>query len=274
MKFIKTLIAIFISIIIVNNAFAENTNLSIIDIDSSNSNLIKIFFDKEIESSNLNIDWTIKVFKDLKYNNIVKELENNRTISINLKDNLEKNTSYSFLSIYWTEWNIDFKIYDIIDWLKVIWGPTSWIKELNIIDSNTIKIIFIKDIIWNSIDIKILEEYKTKWLSIDKDNNKKINVNLLNNLSKNSNYLLMLFTFSNYEKVEFIINNPIFDFLTKDSLEKAKIIEIEEIKKEERIWYVAFNSAETPDTWAETWILLLATFLLSNFLYFRKKFTK
>lgn len=274
MKFIKSFLVLFFTVLLLNNTFAEDINTSIIDLDSTNSNLIKIFLDKEIISTGNTISWDIKVFKDLNSTNIVKDLENNKIITINLANELEKNTSYSLLSVYWAEWTIDFKIWDIINGLEINGDWTTWVSKINIIDSKTIKVLFEKDILWNDIDIKILKEYSVSSLTINEENKKVLEWKLTNNLDENSKYLIMLFSFTISEWNNYIIDNSIYDFTTSWNLKEANIIKQKEIKDEQKTWNIALNSAETPDTGPETWILLLATFLLSNFVYFRKKLSK
>jgi hypothetical protein len=89
----------------------------------------------------------------------------------------------------------------------------------------------------------------------------------------------MMFTITNEENVIYNISNPIYNFAVSWSYEKEVIAEKEvgmekvkdNIEEDYEISDIALNSARTPDTWTETWILLLMTFILSNFIYFRKK---
>lgn len=253
------------------NVYAEEINLSIIDIDSSNYNIVKLFMDKEINSNSLSLNWDIKLFKDMNIANSVRSLENDKEVIIDLKDELTRNTSYSILAVFGVEWTIDFNIKDVIDGLEILWDWTTWIEKVNIINSKKLKITFSDKITSDQIDIKILKEKSIKNIQIDSKNNKVVNVNLNDNLEDSSKYLFMLFSFTTKEGDNYNIENNIYDFSTKSSLKKADIEEIKEVDDKNKTWNVALNSAETPDTWAETWILILATFLLSNFIYFRKK---
>ncbi len=271
-KVFKIIIWLCISFLFINLTSAAEITTSIIDIDSSKTNLLKIFLDKNISSNSDVLSWDIKLFNDIKYTNIIKDLENNNIVNINLTTDLEKNTSYSLLSVFWAEWTIDFKINDLINWLEINWDWSTWISKVNIIDSKNIQITFVDNIIWDDIDIKILKEYWINNLKIDTDNNKVINISLLNNLESDSKYLIMIFTFTTKEWDIYNIENSIYDFTTKWDLTNTIIKDEEIIKDNEKTWNIALNSAETPDTGPETWILLLSTFLLSNFVYFRKKF--
>ena len=275
MKFIKIIFTFFITLLFLNNAFWSDINISILDVDSSNSNLLKLYLDKDIISDSPVIEWDIKIFKDLETNSILKELENNNTVSISLSNQLESNTSYSLLSVYGVEWTIDFEISELINWLEILWNPENWIIKVNIIDSRNLKITFSTDIVWDDINIKLLKEYTINWISIDSNNNKVINIEMWNNIDPVSNYLIMLFSLNNINWNNYIVNNSIFDFVSLEKVEEIALPVIEAIIEEEvKTGNVALNSAETPETWAETWILLLFTFLLSGFVFIRSKSSK
>jgi len=274
MNFIKILFIALLSILTLNQSFAKDYDLSIIDIDSSNSKIVKLFFDNEIFSQKWEINSELKLFNDLKIDKIIKDLTSNKIVELTLLNELENNTSYSLLSVYWSEWTIDFKIDDTINWLEINWDWTTWIDKIFIIDNKHLKIYFTNDIVWEDIDIKLLKEYTVKSLFVDSINNKILNIELNDRLSTNSKYLIMLFSFTNNEWDTFNVLNSIYDFTTLSNLNNEKLVENNVINEDEQTWNIALNSAETPDTWAETWVVLLATFILSNFIYFRKKFSK
>jgi hypothetical protein len=249
MKTIK-LLALFIIISFSFNAFAEENNISIIDVDSTNSNIVKIFFDKDIETNIQNVVSDIKIFKDLNNDNISIDLVNDRLIHLKLKDDIIWNTSYSLLSLYWTEWTIDFKLEDIIFPIEMIWDSSEWIQKLIIIDSNSIDIYF-KEAIekeaieTDSVDIKLLREYNIESLQINSDNSKELNVSLINELYDNSKYIAMIFSLTTMEEVNYNISNPIYDFMTKVEL----LEEIEVPLNNGEIW----EEIEVPLNNGEIW---------------------
>jgi len=103
MKFIKILTLLFFSLFCFSNVLAEDSNVSIIDIDSTNSSLLKLYLDKDIEADSLDIESDIKLFRDLDIKSVTKNLENDKLITINLTEDLTKNSSYSFLPVFGAE---------------------------------------------------------------------------------------------------------------------------------------------------------------------------
>lgn len=275
MKIVKLIFVLIITFFLSFNAFAENNDISIIDIDSKNSNLLKIFFDKSIETNSTDITSDIKVFRDLSNEKISIDLENDKLAHLKLEENLELNTSYSLLSVYWAEWTIDFKIDNIIDWIEIKWNNSNWIEKIIISDPKTLNIYFTNSIEWDSIDIKLLREYDIESLKINTENNKELDIYLKNELYNDSKYIVMIFSIITQENLNYSILNSIYDFITKwVSSEKVEIPLEENTEVWEDTWETALNSAKTPDAWAETWILIFATLLFSNFIYFRKRIFK
>lgn len=274
MKIVKLIFVLIITFFLSFNAFAENNDISIIDIDSKNSNLLKIFFDKSIETNSTDITSDIKVFRDLSNEKISIDLENDKLAHLKLEENLELNTSYSLLSVYWAEWTIDFKIDNIIDWIEIKWNNSNWIEKIIISDPKTLNVYFTNSIEWDSIDIKLLREYDIESLKINTENNKELDIYLKNELYNDSKYIVMIFSIITQENLNYSILNSIYDFITKWVSSEKVEIPLENTEAWEDTLKAALNSAETPDAWAETWILIFATLLLSNFIYFRKRIFK
>ena len=272
MKLIKFLAFLIISALFLTNTFAEENNVSIIDTDATNSNLLKIFLDKDIETNSAELVSDIKLFKDLNTLNILRDLDNDKLLTITLSDDIKNNSSYSLLSVYWVEWSIDFKIDELINWLEITWTDTDWVEKISIIDSKKLSVLFKNSITSDDVDVKLLREYSIDSLQFNMDNKKELDVYLADKLSNNSNYLIMIFSINTTEDISYTIWNSIYDFTT-ELLNDVEVVEpiIEVIEEENIIDNVALNSAQTPDTWAETWILMLFTLLLSTFIYFRKK---
>jgi len=274
MKTIKTIVVFLFSLLLTFNAFAENNDVSIIDIDSKNSNILKIFFDKDIETNNQNVTSDVKIFKDLNNKKISIDLKNNKLVHLSLEKVLEANTSYSLLSVYWAEWAIDFKLDDIVNPIEINWASSDWIEKLIISDSQNIEIYFKEAISSDSVDLKLLREYDTESLKINSENKKELDIYLKDELYNNSNYIAMIFSITTKEEFNYTISNSIYDFTTKSvSIEKVEVPSEGELDWKST-WDIALNSANTPETWAETWILILTTLLVSNFVYFRKKILK
>jgi len=275
MKVFKLLIIFIFTLSVSFNVYAKDRDISIIDIDSNNWNILKIFLDKNIETNTMSVNSDIKVFRDLETMKISIDLENSNLVHLTLKEGLEEDTWYNLLSVYGAEGTIDFNIEKLYNWLEIKWNNIDWIEKLLIIDSKNIEIYFKKIVSSDSIDVKLLREHSINSFKINSDNKKELDVYLKDEIHSNSKYIIMMFTITIKEELTYNVSNSIYDFIVKWLSNKKVEQPIEDdIKEDNKTNNIALNSAETPDTWAETWILLLATFLLSNFIYFRKRFLK
>jgi len=241
------------------STFAASTKeATIISLDSTKTNIIKILTDKEFSSSDLKLNSEAKIFKDLNLDNIT------------LKQELKANTSYSFLSVYWIDWNMDFALWNDISWIDIENSATDEnVASIFIKSPKEIVINFKKDITpSDDLEVKLLRQLKISDILIDSDNDKQINILLKDNLEDSSNYILMLFQVSTKEWDKTTFLNWIYDFSTNDSLQKQ---EITNLTKENVLKKVALNAAETPDTWTSTNILIVLTFIMSSIIFFRRK---
>jgi hypothetical protein len=83
------------------SAFAANTQeATILDLDSSKENIVKITTDTEIISSELKLNSEVKIFKDLPLEKVEVDANDKTKLNVTLKEELKSNTSYSFLSVY------------------------------------------------------------------------------------------------------------------------------------------------------------------------------
>ena len=245
---------------------------SIIDINSENSNLLKIFFDKDIETENQDVYPDIKIFRDLENKNISIDLEDNKLVNLVLENSLSSYSSYSLLSVVGAEWTIDFEIEDEVAWLEIIWGSSQWIEKILIVDEKNLDIYFTEPVDWESIEVKLLRWVKETAYRINTENKKELNIYLENSLNENSKYIVMMFGLSTQEWDTYSITNSIYDFVTQSiSEEELEIPSLEEEEIWEKIDEVALNSAKVPDTWTETWILILTAILFSSLIYFKKR---
>lgn len=253
------------------SAFAAKTQeATILDLDSSKENIIKISTDTEIISSDLKLKREVKIFKDLDLEKIEVDVNDNKKLNITLKEELKSNTSYSFLSVYGIDWNIDFSIQDEISGVEIE-NPSS---DENI---SSVLIKSPKELVLNfkseikqsdDLEVKLLRELKISDVLIDADNEKQINMLLKDKLEADSNYILMLFEVVTKEWIKTTFLNWIYDFSTEDWL---KTEEVTELTKKKVLEKVALNAAETPDTWAETSVLVVLTLIMSSIIFLRRK---
>ncbi len=267
------ILSIFLALSLSLSAFAADVKeATILDLDSSNANIIKVITDTEIISSDLKLNSEAKIFKDLSLDKVEIDTEDNKKLKIVLKEDLKANTSYSFLSVYGVDWNIDFSLENEVSWIEI---------ENSLINEN-ISSVFIsspKELILNfkseiaqneDLEVKLLRELKINEVLIDSDNEKQINILLNNLLESNSKYILMLFEVNTKEGEKITFLNSIYDFMTSE-FDLKNNIDSNEIVKDKTLEKVALNAAETPDTWAETSVLFILTLIMSSIIFFRKK---
>jgi len=266
-KILSILLALSLSL----SAFAaDSKEATILNLDSSNTNILKVVTDTEIVSSDLNLTYEAKVFKDLPLEKVEIDSEDNTKLKVTLKEDLKENTSYSFLSVYGIDWNIDFSLQDEVSWVEIE-NPSSDENISSVFISSPKELVFkFKSEIEQSddLEVKLLRELKIKEALIDADNEKQINILLQDELEADSNYILMLFEVATKEWLKVTFLNGIYDFSTGDNLSKE---EVDQLTKEKVLENVALNAAETPDTWAETSVLLIITLLMSSIIFFKRK---
>jgi len=105
-----------------------------------------------------------------------------------------------------------------------------------------------------------------------------ISLELSDLLAQSSEYILMILSLNDTNGVVFL-DEELYDVMTSDNLTEQSttptlaeaIVEKEEQAAEEEMVEVALNAAETPDTGAATWVLLLLTAMINGGLYINKK---
>jgi len=97
-------------------------------------------------------------------------------------------------------------------------------------------------------------------------------------MDKTSDYILMILSISDNYWNFIDLDEDLYEIKTDKNL-KTSQVEIEEEEKielieEDSVEDFALNSAETPDTWPETTVLIFLTFIVNTIFIFRKKFIK
>ena len=114
----KLLVVVLSALMITTNTFAD-TNLNIVSITANQVDSVKVLLDGEVISENIVLEGDAKVFKDIKVENLEKDLDSNNKINIFLTEALDANSSYSFLSVYGVEGNMDFMLWDEVIWVEL-----------------------------------------------------------------------------------------------------------------------------------------------------------
>ncbi len=249
---------------------ADSKEATILSLDSSNSNIVKIATDTEFVSTDLKLKSDLKIFKDLPLDKVEIDSNDKTKLDVNLKEELKPNTSYSFLSVYAIDWNIDFTTWDDISWVEIDNSAADENVSSVFLKSPKEIVLTFKNKLTPSkdLEVKLLRSLKINDVLIDADNDKQINILLTDTLEDSSNYILMLFEVDTKQWIKTTFLNGIYDFSTNKTLKKEKITELTKNKVLEK---VALNAAETPDTWTSTNVLIFLTFIMSTIIFLKRK---
>lgn len=288
MKFSNKILLILITFLLNSNlSYASSIN-DIVVVDDSN-----ITFDvsKDVDLSESSMDAEIKIMKDLNISFISKDFEDKNKLILNLSDDLKENSLYSLITILWPDWNMDFETWLWLEEKEIsndenFEATEQWINRLLILNSRTIELYFNNIIEETELEFKLFNEIQINEISIESSNT--IKVSLLDKLDKLSNYILMILSINDSYGNYISLDEDLYEITTTKNLkeyseesedENNEVSEmLEEVFndniEEGTIEDVALNSAETPDTWPETTILIMLTFILNTIFIFRKKFIK
>ena len=236
----------------------------------------------------------MKVLRDIDVSYSSKDLENNRKVVLNLSADLYSNSVYSLIGIIGAEGNIDFEIGgslngEIMNWNII--GSEQTIEKVNVVDSRTLEVYFNYDLEEDMFEFKLLSELKVN--SLSSLGNNILDISLQDTLGKSTSYIIMIISLEDIDGNELMLDESLYDLVTTNSLmekpkevvETEEVVEVKEIKEivqveeevieeEGNIEEVALNSAETPDTGAETWVLMLLTFIFSSIYFIKNKISK
>lgn len=283
-------IKIFLISILTFVTFSANAaNLE--NIEPIDTKTIKTSLDTQVTFWESEVSWDVKILRDIEVSYSSLDFENSKKVLINLSSDLYTNADYSLISVVGSEWSIDFTLWSSLDWeLENYYLNSSSknIEKVNILDSRTIEVYYNYDITETDFEYKLLWDLSVKNLSSDTEGNLLINLNT--SLEQNRNYILMVISLedSNWDLVS--LDESLYDFSTDNTISEytwniEENQEVQEIVMEEKITQdienvldkkeqenaignleeVSLNAAATPETWAATYILILATIFISFF---------
>lgn len=265
---------------IILSAFATNTFAADLEnIEVLNNGNLSVNTSSDLTLPEGEVSGDLKVLKDYVVSLAYKDPENAKKVLVNLTFALEKNRTYSIIWVDWAETNMNFTVADKVEWEYKNEDKTStWLKieKINILDSNSIEIYYNEDLKAEEFVYRILSEIETKSKTWDGKNT--MSVSLGSPLEDLTQYIILSNALVDSTWKEVKLKESFYEFATEDKLENVfwdlpKVEEKTEDKKEEwNIEEVAMNSAKTPETWAATWILILATlFITASLVLTRKK---
>lgn len=276
MKKLKLIISFLLLSLFVSTANSANIN----SIQAEDNATIKMTASPEVIFSDTKIYGEVKVLRDINVSYSYKDLDNSKKIVLNLTSDLLTNSTYSIISITWAEGNLDFEIWEKLNWEilnKNIIGLERTIEKVNILDSRTIELFFNYDIEEDIFDFKLLSELIVSSLSSQWNNI--LNIEMQDFLEKSTTYIVMITSLEDIDGNEILFDETLYDLNTSSNLiikseaGNKKPVRAEEEEKG-NIEEVALNSAEIPETWAETWVLMLLTFIFSGIYFIKNKFSK
>jgi len=272
-------------LMIISWIYIWNVSAATIDkIEALNNSSVELTANPEIIFSDVEVNWEVKILRDIPVSFSVKDAENLKKVLINLSSDLKSNTSYSLISILWANWNIDFTIWDFLQWEientnLLIWEE--WIEKVDIVDSRTMELYFSNDLTEDLFEFKILSEIKTNWLTSEWNN--KIQLEVTSALENSTNYIIMILSLDDVNWDSITFNEDLLDFTTPSNLTQAipeeengvATVFTEPVVEEEwNVEEVALNSAGTPETGAATSIMILLAVIVNSLFFFRKKIFK
>ncbi len=274
---------LFLVLVILSMLFWTTNAATIDKIEAIDNNTIQFTASSEVLFSDINVEWDIKLLKDIPVSFSVKDIENFKKIIINLWDDLITNNSYSLITILWANWNIDFTTPEYL-WGEIInsnlLDGEEWLEKINIIDSRTIELFFNTDLVEDIFEFKILSDIATEWLVSSWNN--VLNLDISESLEESTLYIIMILSLKDVMWNILSFDEDLYDLLTpevliKDINTKKVVIPVieEEIAVEEwNIEEIALNSAKTPETGTATSVLILLAVIANLAFFFRKKFIK
>ncbi len=275
-----------LSMLAITAFWADTANIEKVTVVSPSS--LRMTLTWIIDLADDTLEWDIKILKDLSIQKVEKSPIADNIINITLSEELTPNTTYSILSVFWAEGNIDFALGKDVKEAEFINTDTEnpSIEKVVVKDSTEIEIYYKLKLSWEEFEYKVLS-----WVWIDTMSKDKSDIILTTKtpLVSDSEYIIMLISLKDAFSKEISFDDGIFDFETQEINEEAlqllseswAVVEEalnsaqEETKEEWNVKEVAKDVSETPDTWAETWVLILGTLIINTFLtYSRRKKSK
>ena len=268
MKNIKK-IFILILIFIVNISYASDiSSLEVID-----DKTINVSLNNGLNLLKWEVSWEIKVLSDVGINFVSKDIEDSNKISLVLWTNLEKNLSYSLLSVSWIDWSMNFNIDELSNGLEIeneefLEGDSQWITKLVVVDNQNVEVYFSKPIEWSEFNFKLLKEIKLDKITYDLD---KLYVSFTEKLKANNNYILIIVSIVDSSWLDVFFEDWVYEF----SIEEELINSTKRLKEDfnsatqegKDIKNIPISSETTPEVGASTWVLVLLTFIINTCIY-------
>ncbi|MDD2907055.1 MAG: hypothetical protein PHH98_00290 [Candidatus Gracilibacteria bacterium] len=275
----KILFTIFISSMFMSSAYAA----TIENIQAVDNQTVKVAVSSDVTFSDVKVYGDVKILRDIEISSATKDPSNSKKVTLNLASDLVANSSYSLIGVIGAEGNIDFDIGKTVSGEITntnTYNETKIIEKISIVNSKTIDVYYNYDIAEGLFEFKLLSDLTVE--SLYSKGNNILDVNLSTTMEKSSSYILMISNLENIDGVVLDFAESLYDFTTNSSLVEKSASEenITDVIAENsgalnsNIEEVSLKAAKTPEAGAETWFVMLLTFLLSSFYFFRNKLSK
>ncbi len=270
MKFLKVLSVVGLLFFITNTAHSASVNT----VSVLNSHELDVAFSDDVVFAD-DTQWDVKVLKDIIVSFATRDASDHYKVILTLEEDLNILTNYNLLSIYGADGNMDFKTTKYLNEVEIdnnFFPEDQGITKIRTLDERTLEVYFKYPVEDTDFEFKLFSENFVDNIAKNTDNSLKLHLEKA--VEENSQYMLMVLNLKDNTGANISLNEDLFNFQTLDSIEQIKedapIIDDngEEILEIET---VALNAAETPDTGAETWVLVALTLMVNAGLFIRKK---
>ena len=225
----------------------------------------------------ISADSDAKILEDISVASSKKSGDNLKKIDITLNSELVLGTNYSIISVSeWLDSSIDFTFSAPMVEIKNTMAPKDvGIDHIVVKDTKNIEVYLNKDATLETYEFKVFKEMSSSNMFLDTTN---INVQLSQPILPNTDYILIL-NLKDIENKDIEVENSLFDFVSGEFAAAPVIPEVStgsempvavEVPVDDPmatsgqpIENVAMEVTQTPDTGAQTNVLLAITFLLT-----------
>jgi hypothetical protein len=276
MKLLKTFFLLFITSIVTNTAYAANVE----NIDVINSHEIELTLSNDVTLSEA-VTGDVKVLKDILVSFATRDINDHNKVILTLEEDLEMLTNYNLLTIFGANGNIDFRTEKSLIDVEIpnMYQPQDQgIVKIVTVDERTLEVYFKNPVEDTDFEFKIFSENFVD--TISHTGPQGVKLHLEKAVSSHSQYMLMILSLEDGALKSISFDEELYDFETLDNIEVADeqpeetVLVDDEGEEVLELENIALNAAETPDTGAETWVLVALTLLVNAGLFIRKRFQK
>jgi len=308
MKYLKNITAVLVLIGIFNISYSAE--LSVGEIKVLDENTLSVTLSENPNLEIWEIDGEVKVLNDVELAGVFVSETDSKAIEIILDQALMPETTYSLLTVLGSDGSIDFTTPTTVDGFtssNMSSVEQQDIDVIQIIDERTLMVYYREEITASSLEYKLLAESKV--VKIEKPDFYSSEILLLidNPFISEKDYILMFIEMQDASGEFLEFDTGIYDFTTPDMNElqsfendivtetvQTELIEIPEIEeiiipdvipdlqagaevsleKSEDEMYVNQAAAivtQTPETGAQTWVLIIITIVINSFYYLSRR---